>query len=139
MEYLNPFHTDFYLYLKTSQYSAAIATENAEALKLVGTFWQSGLNWWLLSKTFPMFCLTAIFMRSFPDFHKAFTPQVKLVHIYFVPDITPITGQCFYFILHENTRQPKIFWCFQGLLNENIGQKWINLFFQNVEKWPNIL
>ena len=31
----------------------------------------------------------------------------------------------FSFIPPENTRRPKIFWCFQGVYNGNIGQKWV--------------
>ena len=35
-EHLNPFRNNFYLYLKTSQYSAAITAEKSEAFKYAG-------------------------------------------------------------------------------------------------------
>ena len=44
-EYLNPLRNNFYLYLKTSQYSA----EKSEAFKYAGILKRSRLNWWLFN------------------------------------------------------------------------------------------
>ena len=39
-----------------------------------------------------------------------------------------ISGQCSHFIPPEKTRKPLVFWCFQGVLNGNIGRKWRRVF-----------
>ena len=38
----------------------------------------------------------------------------------------PMCGQCSHFLHSENTRKAKVFWCFQGVKNGNIGYKWVN-------------
>ena len=52
----------------------------------------------------------------------------------------PISGQCSHFIPLEKTRKSLVFWCFQGVLNRNIGQKWVtaiqnhrNPFLTNIQ------
>ena len=37
-----------------------------------------------------------------------------------------IFDQCFYFLSSENNRKPKVFWCFQGVGNGNVDQKWLS-------------
>ena len=71
--------------------------------------------------------------------------------------LQPISGQCSHLIPLENTRKPLVFWWFQGVLNGNIGQKWVKcnqclmtglscLFENDTEKkccnipiWPTFL
>ena len=42
-----------------------------------------------------------------------------------------IISQCFHFIPSETTRKAEVFWCFEGLANGSIGQKW----FKRCEKF----
>ena len=52
----------------------------------------------------------------------------------FHPSSRHISGQCSHFIPRENIRKskvlirkPKVFWCFQGVWNGKIIQKWVKL------------
>ena len=54
-----------------------------------------------------------------------------------VPRVTPMLS--LYIIPPENPRKPLVFWCFQGVWNENIGQKWISGDVEWKSKLPTSL
>ena len=49
-------------------------------------------------------------------------------------DIPWGNGLCSHFIQPENTKKPKVFWCFQGVKNREIGQKWVKRKMNQVGK-----
>ena len=56
-----------------------------------------------------------------------------LYYQYFIGYMQRLTfsGLLSYFIPPENTRKPKVFWCFQGVWNRNLSQKCVKKNLQN--------
>ena len=58
--------------------------------------------------------------------------------------ILPISGQFSHFATpppkkkkntHTPTRKPVVFWCFQGVQNKKIDQKWINFYVMKYHRY----
>ena len=100
------FNVMFYLQIMTNLWKLKYQKSNKNY------FWLQD-SWYLFLSQFSFSCYL-----SFASLHLIYT-NIKRVLTYF--------WSMFQFYTPGNTRKPLVFWCFQGVWNENIGQKWVNL------------
>ena len=71
------------------------------------------------------YCYCLLLNYTYGDLWKSVKrDEEEQVVCFSLSNLTP--GQCSHFIIPENTRKPLVFWSFQGILNGDIGQKWVD-------------